>query len=251
MFPFDDVIMAHWNQILANLHLKTSRYWHILCNISLTPVPQSKHLILIMVWSAEIVYLKGLLIKAVCLSLRYIPFEMKDRVKYLLMFIALICIISSVDRWLNCFYTAPLQWCHINVVQSRIAGHSTVCLTAYASHVKETSKSALLAPFEGNSPVTGEFHAQRASNGEKASIWWRHHVKHKHNVGGERRISHGLRWNTLYLPVIRLDVGKPDIVRGDTDTLDSTIQTFIPRQSQVFPFLRHTRLINTTAVLSS
>ena len=31
-------------------------------------------------------------------------------------------------------------------------------------------------PFEGNSPVTGEFPTQRASNAEKASIWWRHHV---------------------------------------------------------------------------
>ena len=30
---------------------------------------------------------------------------------------------------------------------------------------------------EGNSPVTGEFHAQRASNAENVSIWWRHHAK--------------------------------------------------------------------------
>ena len=27
----------------------------------------------------------------------------------------------------------------------------------------------------GNSPVTGEFHAQRASNAENDSTWWRHH----------------------------------------------------------------------------
>ena len=27
----------------------------------------------------------------------------------------------------------------------------------------------------GNSPVTGEFLAQMASNAENASIWWRHH----------------------------------------------------------------------------
>ena len=26
------------------------------------------------------------------------------------------------------------------------------------------------------SPVTGEFPAQRASNAENVSIWWRHHV---------------------------------------------------------------------------
>ena len=29
---------------------------------------------------------------------------------------------------------------------------------------------------EGNSPVTGEIPAQRASNTENVSIWWRHHV---------------------------------------------------------------------------
>ena len=29
-----------------------------------------------------------------------------------------------------------------------------------------------------NSPVTGEFPAQRASNKENVSIWWRHHVIH-------------------------------------------------------------------------
>ena len=34
----------------------------------------------------------------------------------------------------------------------------------------------LLVLCEGNSPVTGEFPAQKASNVEKASIWWRYHV---------------------------------------------------------------------------
>ena len=29
---------------------------------------------------------------------------------------------------------------------------------------------------EGNSPVTGEFPSQRASNAENVSIWWRHQV---------------------------------------------------------------------------
>ena len=29
----------------------------------------------------------------------------------------------------------------------------------------------------GNSPGTAEFPAQRASNAENVSIWWRHHAK--------------------------------------------------------------------------
>ena len=35
---------------------------------------------------------------------------------------------------------------------------------------------------EGNSPVTGEFLAQRASNAENVSIWWRHHMKQHYSV---------------------------------------------------------------------
>ena len=42
---------------------------------------------------------------------------------------------------------------------------------------RKTSKLRVTGLCEGNSPVTGEFPAQRASNAENASIWWRHHIK--------------------------------------------------------------------------
>ena len=42
---------------------------------------------------------------------------------------------------------------------------------------KKTSKLRVTGLCEGNSPVTGEFPAQRASNAENVSIWWRHHVR--------------------------------------------------------------------------
>ena len=35
---------------------------------------------------------------------------------------------------------------------------------------------------EGNSPLTGEFPAQRVSNAENVSIWWHHHVYHSLDV---------------------------------------------------------------------
>ena len=41
---------------------------------------------------------------------------------------------------------------------------------------EEKSKLHVTGLCEGNSPVTGEFSAQRASNAENASFWWRHHV---------------------------------------------------------------------------
>ena len=40
---------------------------------------------------------------------------------------------------------------------------------------KKTSKLRLTGLCEGNSPVTGEFPAQRASIAENVSTWWRHH----------------------------------------------------------------------------
>ena len=41
---------------------------------------------------------------------------------------------------------------------------------------KKTSKLRVTGLCEGNSPVTGVFPAQMASNAENVSIWWRHHI---------------------------------------------------------------------------
>ena len=43
---------------------------------------------------------------------------------------------------------------------------------------KKTSKLRVTGLCAGNSPGTGEFPAQRASNAENIFIWWRHHVMH-------------------------------------------------------------------------
>ena len=40
---------------------------------------------------------------------------------------------------------------------------------------KKTSKLRVAGLCAGNSPRTGEFPAQKASNAENVSIWWRHH----------------------------------------------------------------------------
>ena len=41
---------------------------------------------------------------------------------------------------------------------------------------KETPKLHVNGLCEGNPPATGEFPAQRASNAENVSIWWRQHA---------------------------------------------------------------------------
>ena len=48
--------------------------------------------------------------------------------------------------------------------------------TVYSRQIsKKTPKLRVTGLCEGNSPVTGEFPAQRASNAENVSILWRHH----------------------------------------------------------------------------
>ena len=42
---------------------------------------------------------------------------------------------------------------------------------------KQTSKFRVTGLCAGNSPGTGEFPAQMASNAENVSIWWRHHER--------------------------------------------------------------------------
>ena len=56
--------------------------------------------------------------------------------------------------------------CHICLL-NRLFGHRR----------KNTSKLRVSGLCEGNSLMTGEFPAQRASNAENVSIWWRHHRK--------------------------------------------------------------------------
>ena len=43
---------------------------------------------------------------------------------------------------------------------------------------KKNSKLRVTGFWVGNSPVTGEFPVQMASNAENVSISWRHHVKY-------------------------------------------------------------------------
>ena len=52
--------------------------------------------------------------------------------------------------------------------------HDCLLKRLFRRRSKKTPKLRVTGLCEGNSPVTGEFPAQRASNAENASIWWRH-----------------------------------------------------------------------------
>ena len=64
---------------------------------------------------------------------------------------------------------------------------------------KKTSKFHVTGLCAGNSPVTGGFPAQKASNAEKISIWWRHHDIYL--SVGIPPCSHGLRPGISYWTV--------------------------------------------------
>ena len=64
----------------------------------------------------------------------------------------------------------------MTAMASEITGVSIVYLTICSgTDQRKTSKLRVTGLCEGNSPVTGEFPAQRASYAENVSIWWRHH----------------------------------------------------------------------------
>ena len=73
-----------------------------------------------------------------------------------------------------------LQWRHNG--RDGVSNHQPRhCLLnrLFRRRSKKTSKVRVTGLCAGNSPVTGEFPAQRASDAENVSIWWRHHVWRK------------------------------------------------------------------------
>ena len=71
----------------------------------------------------------------------------------------------------------------LSPVASQITSLTVAYSTVYPGRSNKVSKLCATGLCGGNSPVTGEFPTQRASNAENVSIWWRHHV-------GEQYYSH-------------------------------------------------------------
>ena len=71
----------------------------------------------------------------------------------------------------------PLQW-HNNGCDSVSIHQLRECWLSrlIRRRSKKTSKFRVTGLCAGNSPETGEFPAQRASNAENVSIWWGHHA---------------------------------------------------------------------------
>ena len=77
-------------------------------------------------------------------------------------------------------HSCVLVWHYSDVIMGAIESQITSLTIVYSivffgRRSQKTSKLRVTDLCVGNSPVTGEFSAQRASNAENASIWWRHH----------------------------------------------------------------------------
>ena len=71
-----------------------------------------------------------------------------------------------------------LLWCyngHDGI--SNHQPHDCLLSRLFRHRSKKTSKLRVTGLCGGNSPVTGEFPTQMASNVENSSIWWRHHIE--------------------------------------------------------------------------
>ena len=94
-----------------------------------------------------------------------------------LLFRLLICAFPRLYyRRLHTWFSLALQWRHNE--RDGVSNHQPhdcllKCLFRHRS--KKKSKPRVTGLCEMNSPATGEFPTQRASNPENVSIWWRHH----------------------------------------------------------------------------
>ena len=118
--------------------------------------------------------------------------------KYTKTFVAVpVCYsLTLLDGWpvQRFIFQGEYTVCGVSIVQPRVLdymallwrhnGHHGVsnhqpheCLLnrLFKRRSKKTSKLRVTGLCVGNSPGTGEFPAQMASNAEKISIWWRHH----------------------------------------------------------------------------
>ena len=76
-----------------------------------------------------------------------------------------------------CVDRNPLRWRHDeHDIISNHQPHHCLLNHLFRRRSKKTSKLRVTGLCVGNSPGTGVFPAQMASNAENVSIWWRHHA---------------------------------------------------------------------------
>ena len=82
-----------------------------------------------------------------------------------------------ISHGLMSYVLSSLQWRHNEREDvSNQQPHDCLLNRLFRHRSMNTLKLRVIGLCEENSPVTGEFPAQKASNAENVSTWWRHHV---------------------------------------------------------------------------
>ena len=112
--------------------------------------------------------------------------------------------------WHETSHDNQWQCVHYNDVEMGVKASQITNLTIVYSIVvsgadqgKHQSSASLAFVWGINSPVTGEFPTQRASDAENVSIWWRHHgynIWHGSYLG-QYHVLIGLENPPLYIPL--------------------------------------------------
>ena len=120
----------------------------------------------------------------------------------------------------------PLQWPHNE--RNGVSNHQPDdCLLKrlFRRRPKKTSKLRVTGLCVGNSPVTGEFPAQRASNAENVFIWWRHDLKSMSCIYTGRELGHNFITNAPAVPFFH-DLTLKDINPSRFETVISGYDKF-------------------------
>ena len=96
----------------------------------------------------------------------HIPMQCDGQILYMY----LILPVEHLNLDLNITLTSQWAWWRLKSSVLRL-----VTQRLFRRRSKTTSKLRVTGLCAGNSPLTGEFPAQKASNAENVSIWWRHH----------------------------------------------------------------------------
>ena len=75
--------------------------------------------------------------------------------------------------------------------------HDCLLNRLFRRRSKKTSKLRVTGLSAGNSPVTGEFPTEMASNAENVSIWWRHHAENGRLDVGASGCATNIELNTV------------------------------------------------------
>ena len=136
----------------------------------------------------------------------------------------------------------PLQWRHDE--RNGVSNHQPRdCLLnrLFRRRTRNIFKLRVTGLCDGNSPVAGEFPAQRASDAENVSIWWRHHEnlrmarvpRTSYKLTWDRRVCYRVpvhfRRSTGIMIEVQHERFKASYLHGALK--DSTLITLRPRQN--------------------